>query len=143
MAQESAYVMIDYMYRDAQNSKTFADQPLIFFNPTGYSIKDIQEKLETLGIFPNEAIIFEWTFKGFIEYQVLTNEDYNSYGADYTGDHHPFTTITQIELLATLGWSESDVQELLSEYASANNQSVPTIDQLYKRLEEYGVENAG
>ena len=144
MTKGSDYVMIDYMYRDAQNSKTFADTPLIFFNPNGYPIKDIQEKLEAFGIYPGEAIIFEWTFTGLIKYQKLTNEDYNCYEADYTGPHHPFTEITEIELPSTLKWSDSDVQSLIEEYVSENKQPIPTIDQLFERLEiDGGVEGAG
>ena len=88
MAQQSDYIIIDYMYRDAQNSKTGPRKPMIFFNPNRSEIEDIQAKLREFGLFPGAAIIFRHTFGGLIEYEKLTPglEEEDWYDDD--GDNH-------------------------------------------------------
>lgn len=142
MTQKSDYIIIDYMYRNAQNTKTRPESPMTFANPNGYSIENVLAKLEKLGLYPGTGIIFQHTFEGLIKYEKLTNEDFDSYDFGDGGDEHPFTEVVDIGLPATvLKWYRIDVQTLIAEYISAHNQPIPTIDQLFEKLEKDGVDD--
>ena len=143
MTQESDYVIIDYMYRNAQNTKSYPTYPMIFDNPNGYPMENVRAKLRELGVYPETAIIFQHTFEGLIKYEKLTNEDFDSYDWRDGGYEHPFTEVRAISSLFTVRESpEIDVQTLIAEYISAHNQPIPTIEQLFEKLEKDGVHKA-
>ena len=59
MAQEADYIIISYLYRNAQNSKTWPDYPMAFANPNGYPLEEILEKLEGWGLCSGESIMLQ------------------------------------------------------------------------------------
>ena len=68
MTQESDYLIIDYMYRNAQNTKSGSEYPMAFTNPNGYPLEDVLVTLERLGLYPGTGFIFQHTFEGLIKY---------------------------------------------------------------------------
>ena len=143
MTQELDYIIISYLYRNAQNTKTWPDYPMAFANPNGYPIEGVLAKLEKLGLYSGISIIFQHTFEGLIKYTKLTNEDYDSYDFSDDGDEHPFTQVFDIGSPETIldGYG-IDVQTLVTQYTSEHNEPIPTIDQLFEKLEKDGVDEA-
>ena len=143
MAQESDYIIISYLYRNAQNSKTWPEYPMAFANPNGYPLEEILEKLEGWGLCSGESIIFKHTFEGLIKYEVLTNEDFDAYDFGDDGNEHPFTEVFDIGLPETIleGYG-IDIQTLIAEYTSKHNEAIPTVEQLFEKLERDGVDAA-
>ena len=142
MAEETEYILINYMYRNTQNTKTWPDYPMVFANPNGYPLEGILEKLEGFGLCSGESIIFKHTFEGLIKYEVLTNEDFDAYDFGDGGYEHPFTKVVEIGSPATvLDGYGIDVQTLIATYTSAHNKPIPTIDQLFEKLEKDGVDD--
>ena len=144
MTQDADYIIIDYMYRNAQNTKNHPDYPMAFANPNGYPLQEVLEKLEKLGLSSGISIIFQHTFEGLIKYKKLTNEDFDAYDFGDGGDEHPFTEVVDIGLPATiLGYPSYrlDIQTLIDTYTSEHNQPIPTIDQLFEKLEKDGIDD--
>ena len=132
---DTNYVAIDYMYRDAQNTKTFSKSPMLFLNPAGYEIGEISKKLESLGLHLNEGIFFKDTFGGFVKYENLTpgpeEEDWYD-GVD--GDDHAYMEVIDIYQPSDMG-----LQAILLNITPHKDYIIPTINQLFEKLQRDGV----
>ena len=78
-----------------------------------------------------------------IKYEVLTNEDFYAYDFGDDGNEHPFTEVFDIGLPETIleGYG-IDIQTLIAEYTSKHNEAIPTVEQLFEKLERDGVDAA-
>ena len=142
MTKEADYIIIDYMYRNSQNTKNHPDYPMAFANPNGYPLQEVLEKLEKLGLSSGISIIFQHTFEGLIKYRKLTNEDFDAYDFGDGGYEHPFTEVVDIGLPETvLDGYGIDIQTLIAEYTSEHKQSIPTVDQLFEKLKKDGIDD--